>query len=306
MRDSASGGALTEVTFYILLALCEPRHGYAVMQFVSERTDGRLSLGAGTLYGALGTLEKRGWIRPCGGDARRREYVITPDGLAAAHAELARLRALAGTAEEILKVVSVNGEIPYFGPMLKAQAKWLNKMALRGWRLADTGKLDYSFIPCEPGAYQYAVDFVGNLSRAHGDDYAAFLSGFGYKTWFKNVNLQWSRGKVRWNPAGEPGARIISDRTNLDRELLIVERRAEPGEFRLYTSAEDEIEVLRDMRRRSLYPVLIFAALGVLALALGLTLVQSLACWVFVAIYAVPCAAYTLRIAHLKREEPPN
>ena len=81
--------------------------------------------------------------------------------------------------------------------MLKAQAKWLNKMALRGWRLADTGKLDYSFIPCEPGAYQYAVDFVGNLSRAHGDDYAAFLSGFGYKTWFKNVNLQWSRGKVR-------------------------------------------------------------------------------------------------------------
>ena len=74
----------------------------------------------------------------------------------------------------------------------------------------------------------------------------------------------------------------------------------------MYTSAEDEIEVLRDMRRRSLYPVLIFAALGVLALALGLTLVQSLACWVFVAIYAVPCAAYTLRIAHLKREEPPN
>lgn len=138
--------------------------------------------------------------------------------------------------------------------MLKAQAKWLNKMALRGWRLADTGKLDYSFIPCEPGAYQYAVDFVGNLSRAHGDDYAAFLSGFGYKTWFKNVNLQWSRGKVRWNPAGEPGARISSDRTNLDRELLIVERRAEPGEFLLYTSAGDEIEVLRGMRRRSPVP----------------------------------------------------
>lgn len=36
MRDSASGGALTEVTFYILLALCEPRHGYAVMQFAAD------------------------------------------------------------------------------------------------------------------------------------------------------------------------------------------------------------------------------------------------------------------------------
>lgn len=103
MRDSSSGGALTEVTFYILLSLCEPRHGYAVMQFVSERTHGRLSLGAGTLYGALGTLEKRGWIEPLGGDARRREYVITPDGLAAAEAELARLRSLTAAAEEILK-----------------------------------------------------------------------------------------------------------------------------------------------------------------------------------------------------------
>lgn len=70
MRDSASGGALTEVTFYILLALCEPRHGYAVMQFAAERTGGRLELGAGTLYGALGTLEKRGWIRAW---RRRRE-----------------------------------------------------------------------------------------------------------------------------------------------------------------------------------------------------------------------------------------
>ena len=109
MRDSSSGGALTEVTFYILLALCEPRHGYAVMQFVSERTHGRLSLGAGTLYGALGTLEKRGWIEPLGGDARRREYVITPDGLAAAEAELARLRSLTAAAEEILKGVSAHG-----------------------------------------------------------------------------------------------------------------------------------------------------------------------------------------------------
>ena len=52
MRDNAKGGALTEVTFYILLALYTPRHGYAVMQFIEEKTAGRLSLGAGTLYGA--------------------------------------------------------------------------------------------------------------------------------------------------------------------------------------------------------------------------------------------------------------
>ena len=42
----------------------------------------------------------------------------------------------------------------YFGPMLRAQARWLNKMSAQGWRLAGTGKLEYSFIPCEPGEYQ--------------------------------------------------------------------------------------------------------------------------------------------------------
>ena len=42
MRDNAKGGALTEVTFYILLSLFTPKHGYAIMQFIEERTGGRL------------------------------------------------------------------------------------------------------------------------------------------------------------------------------------------------------------------------------------------------------------------------
>ena len=41
MRDNAKSGALTEVTFYILLSLYTPKHGYAVMQFVEEKTGGR-------------------------------------------------------------------------------------------------------------------------------------------------------------------------------------------------------------------------------------------------------------------------
>ena len=59
MRDNAKSGALTEVTFYILLSLYTPKHGYAVMQFVEEKTGGRLSLGAGTLYGALNSCRTR-------------------------------------------------------------------------------------------------------------------------------------------------------------------------------------------------------------------------------------------------------
>ncbi len=103
MRDNAKGGALTEVTFFILLALYTPRHGYAIMQFVEQKTGGRLTLGAGTLYGALTSLEKKGWITPCGGTGgRKKEYKITPQGRTAAETELLRLKALTQIAETIL------------------------------------------------------------------------------------------------------------------------------------------------------------------------------------------------------------
>ncbi len=103
MRDAISGGALTEVTFYILLSLFEPRHGYAVMRFIEAETGGRLDLGAGTLYGALKALEERGWIRRYGDErGRKKEFVITDAGKTAAKSELRRLHALTLTAERII------------------------------------------------------------------------------------------------------------------------------------------------------------------------------------------------------------
>ena len=103
MRDNAKGGALTEVTFFILLSLYAPKHGYAVMQFVEEKTGGRLSLGAGTLYGALNALQEKGWITPCGEHGgRKKEYIITPQGKKIAENELVRLSTLVGVAREIM------------------------------------------------------------------------------------------------------------------------------------------------------------------------------------------------------------
>lgn len=103
MRDNVKGGALTEVTFFILLSLYTPRHGYAIMQFVEEKTQGRLALGAGTLYGALTSLQKKGWIAPFGGtEGRKKEFKITPQGKAAAESELLRLKDLTQIAETIM------------------------------------------------------------------------------------------------------------------------------------------------------------------------------------------------------------
>ncbi len=103
MRDNAKGGALTEVTFYILLSLYTPKHGYAVMQFVEETTKGRLSLGAGTLYGALNSLQEKGWIAPCGDcEGRKKEYLITARGKETAENELVRLKELVRIAGGII------------------------------------------------------------------------------------------------------------------------------------------------------------------------------------------------------------
>ncbi len=104
MRDSVKGGALTEVSFYVLLSVYTPRHGYGIMQFVEEKTSGRLTLGAGTLYGAINILCEKGLIAPFGeGGGRKKEYVITDEGKAAVEGEIRRLRELLHNAESIAK-----------------------------------------------------------------------------------------------------------------------------------------------------------------------------------------------------------
>ena len=99
-----AAGALTEAVFYILLSLHMPMHGYGIMRNVSALSDGRVSLGAGTLYGALGTLVKKGWIVPHGNQvsSRKKEYVITPLGKTAAATELQRLGELTANGKSII------------------------------------------------------------------------------------------------------------------------------------------------------------------------------------------------------------
>ena len=46
------------------------------MQFIEEKTNGRLVLGAGTLYGALKSLEEKGWIIPCSNAAGLADTVL--------------------------------------------------------------------------------------------------------------------------------------------------------------------------------------------------------------------------------------
>ncbi len=103
MRDNAKSGALTEVSFFILLSLFEAKHGYAVMQFIENQTNGRLVLGAGSLYGALNTLQEKEWIISADdGNGRKKEYIITQKGKDIVDVEIVRLKNLLLTADKIV------------------------------------------------------------------------------------------------------------------------------------------------------------------------------------------------------------
>jgi len=71
---------LTESTFYILLALVEPMHGYGVMQKVESLSEGTVKIGPGTLYGAFQSLEKDTLIVKVGEEERRKIYKLTSEG----------------------------------------------------------------------------------------------------------------------------------------------------------------------------------------------------------------------------------
>jgi DNA-binding PadR family transcriptional regulator len=98
------GGALTETTFLILLATCRPMHGYGIMQFIESETKGRVMLGAGTLYGAINTLQKKGWIEPVGNNRSdtKKDYTITQLGKQVTADEQKRLADLSRLAKKIL------------------------------------------------------------------------------------------------------------------------------------------------------------------------------------------------------------
>lgn len=93
---------MTPSIFYILLALSDgERHGYAIMREVSAQSNGQMTMGPGTLYGALKRLLAEGWIEEAGertdnglDDERRKYYRLTESGRRMLKREAARLEEL--------------------------------------------------------------------------------------------------------------------------------------------------------------------------------------------------------------------
>jgi DNA-binding PadR family transcriptional regulator len=97
-------------SFHMLLALSEgERHGYALKREILRRTEGKLNLAAGALYGSISRMLDQGLIEESEerpdlhlDDERRRYYRITTLGRRVAQAEAMRLQHLVRLAESSL------------------------------------------------------------------------------------------------------------------------------------------------------------------------------------------------------------
>jgi len=96
---------LSESTFYIMLSLIEPRHGYAVMQYVDTISRKSAAIGPGTLYGAFSNLEKAGLIRSVGEEERRKYYVLTDTGRIVLAEQIRRLQIMSENGSRVLPLL---------------------------------------------------------------------------------------------------------------------------------------------------------------------------------------------------------
>lgn len=91
---------MAPAVFQILIALADqPLHGYGIMLDIAERSDGKVKLSPGTLYGSIKQMLEDGLIEEVSGrlpadDERRRYYRLTREGREAARQEMARMSAL--------------------------------------------------------------------------------------------------------------------------------------------------------------------------------------------------------------------
>ncbi len=84
---------LTEQMFYVLLCLKRECYGMDILDRVPSMTNGKVTVGSGTLYNLLEQFLEMGMIRETKVEGRRRSYILTPVGEDTLRKEYERLAA---------------------------------------------------------------------------------------------------------------------------------------------------------------------------------------------------------------------
>nr|WP_315024782.1 PadR family transcriptional regulator [uncultured Aminipila sp.] len=103
---------LTEPMYYVLLSLIKENHGYGIMQMISELTEGRVAVGAGTLYALLGRFEKEEIIFQVAEENRRKIYKLTEKGQDILQEEFQRLNKMVSDGEKFFEYKGQRADPP--------------------------------------------------------------------------------------------------------------------------------------------------------------------------------------------------
>ena len=102
-KATSETGRSNDPPLLILTSLASgPKHGYALLQDIDSFAG--VTLGPGTLYGAIARLEERGLIEAVAVSGRRRPYRLTGAGREVLESTLAELRAIVDEGRARLRV----------------------------------------------------------------------------------------------------------------------------------------------------------------------------------------------------------
>lgn len=149
----------------------------------------------------------------------------------------------------------------YFFDFVDGQEKWLNRMAKCGFRLKKCGKISYIFDICQPNEYEYAVEFVAHKDYSRAKDYRRYLESMGFRTFTKNINLNYSYGKVKLRLYASGLGRIATSPGGFNKELLILEKKRDGKSFELHTDLSDKLDIYRRVKGAYTWAMLIILLL---------------------------------------------
>ncbi|HHV13459.1 MAG TPA: DUF2812 domain-containing protein [Clostridiales bacterium] len=197
----------------------------------------------------------------------------------------------------------------YFFDFLDGQEKWLNTMAGQGYRLKKCGRVTYTFDECTPNEYEYTVEFVGDKAYSQAKDYRRYLEGMGLRTFTKNINLNFSYGKVKWRPYAKGMGQIATSPGGFNRELLILEKRKDGKPFELHTDVHDKLDTYKTVRRAYVWAIFLLLGLTAMTFIPGVSSMPPAMAWVLRAIilafgilFIIPAVKYSSFVNRLKEE----
>ncbi|TDL34218.1 PadR family transcriptional regulator [Jeotgalibacillus sp. S-D1] len=103
-NDSLETGELTDTSYYILLSLMEPRHGYLIMKNIEEMTKNQMKIGPASMYTTIKKLLSAGLIEQFGEEIdKRKTYIATDQGVSLLKKDVLRREEMVRHAKLILK-----------------------------------------------------------------------------------------------------------------------------------------------------------------------------------------------------------